>query len=124
MASARDWWHPDRPRWPLILFSAIMLIGLGRIFYGRGFVDHWGIYQRQAKKVDQVTPPNAAVLAEEPIYFFSRRIPPPGLELGLHPLTQFAARGRSPPAHPQHRKSVKRQVEEGEIRHRVQLRRR
>ena len=105
---------PDRPRWPLILFSAIMLIGLGRDLYGRGFVDHWGIYQRQAKKVDQVTPPNAAVLAEEPIYFFSRRIPPPGLELVYTHLLNL------PPAdaallHILSKKDIKRQVEEGKF---------
>ncbi|MGD1073731.1 MAG: hypothetical protein ABSB15_26775, partial [Bryobacteraceae bacterium] len=66
----------DRPRWPVILFSTFMLLGLGKNIYERGFVDHWSIFERQAKKVDQVTPANALILAEEPIYFFSRRIPP------------------------------------------------
>jgi hypothetical protein len=99
----------DRPRWAVILFSTFMLLCLGKNLYERGFVDHWAVYRKQAQKVDEVTPRNALVLAEEPIYFFTRRIPPPGFELAYTHLLNL------PPAeaallHIVNKDEVKRQV--------------
>ena len=41
----------------------------------------WSPYERIAKKIDEVTPRNAILFADESIYFLTRRVPPTGLEL-------------------------------------------
>ena len=75
-------WEPDQPRWALVAVSVIMLLGLGKALYDRDQVsDHWDSYERLAKKVDRVTPRDALLFADEPIYFLTRRVPPAGLEL-------------------------------------------
>ena len=72
----------QRP-WVLVSLVAIMFaLGLGRSLY-----DHhnaqgtWSSYESRAKLVDQVTPRGAPLYADEPIYFLTHRIPPPGFEL-------------------------------------------
>ena len=70
----------DRPRWPVLLVSVLFALGLGKSLYERRDLS-WSPYQRLASKVDQVTPRNALLLANEPIYFLTRRTPPPGFEL-------------------------------------------
>ena len=74
--------EPDQPRWAVVAVSVIMLLGLGKALYDRDQVaDHWDSYERVAKKVDEVTPRDALLFADEPIYFLTQRVPPPGLEL-------------------------------------------
>ena len=74
--------EPDQPRWAVVAVSVIMLLGLGKALYDRDQVaDHWDSYERVAKKIDEVTPRDALLFADEPIYFLTRRVPPPGLEL-------------------------------------------
>jgi hypothetical protein len=71
---------PDRPLWPVLLVSLLFALGLGKSLHDEPD-ETWRLYQQMANKVDQVTPPNALVLADEPIYFLTRRTPPPGFEL-------------------------------------------
>ena len=73
--------EPDKPLCAVLLVVALSLLGLGRSLYDRLEVGDWSSYERLAKKIDQVTPPNAPLFADEPIYFLTRRTPPPGLEL-------------------------------------------
>ena len=70
----------DRPRWPVLLVSLLFALGLGKSLYERRDV-RWSPYQRLASKVDQVTPRNGLLFANEPIYFLTKRTPPPGFEL-------------------------------------------
>ena len=72
--------EPDRALWPVLLVSVLFALGLGKSLYERRD-SSWSVYERQARKVDQVTPRNALLFADEPIYFLTRRTPPPGLEL-------------------------------------------
>jgi hypothetical protein len=72
--------EPDRALWPVLLVSALFALGLGKSLYERRDLN-WGQYERQARKVDQVTPRNALLFADEPIYFLTKRTPPPGFEL-------------------------------------------
>lgn len=75
-------WEADQPRWAVVAVGVIMLLGLGKALYDRDQVsDHWASYERMAKKIDEVTPREALLFADEPIYFLTRRVPPPGLEL-------------------------------------------
>jgi hypothetical protein len=73
--------EPDKPKWAVLLVVTILLIGLGRSLYDRLDIGDWSSYERLARKVDEVTPRNAPLFADEPIYFLTRRAPPPGLEL-------------------------------------------
>jgi hypothetical protein len=73
--------EPDHPWWPVLLVSALFVLGLGKSLYERRGDNNWGMYQRLADKVEQVTPRNALVFADEPIYFLTKRTPPSGLEL-------------------------------------------
>jgi hypothetical protein len=73
---------PDRPLWPVLLVCGLCAIGLIESLYSRRENDTWGTYERIALKIDQVTPRNALLFADEPIYFLTKRVPPPGYELG------------------------------------------
>ncbi len=72
--------EPDRALWPVVLVSVLFALGLGKSLYERREYN-WSPYERLARKVDQVTPRNALLFADEPIYFLTRRTPPPGFEL-------------------------------------------
>jgi hypothetical protein len=69
------------PRWPVAVAALLFTLGLTKALYERREMDNWGTYERLAAKLDQVTPPNAPVFAVEPLYFLTRRRPPPGYEL-------------------------------------------
>jgi hypothetical protein len=70
----------DRPWWPVLLVSILFAFGLGKSLYERR-ESNWRVYEKLASKVEEVTPRNAQVFANEPIYFLTKRAPPPGLEL-------------------------------------------
>ena len=72
--------EPDRARWPVLLIAVLFALGLGKSLYERRDLN-WREYERQASKIDQVTPRDALLFANETIYFLTRRAPPPGLEL-------------------------------------------
>jgi len=72
---------PDRPFWPVLLVSMLIVLSLGRSLYNDRENYTWSVYERVAREIDRVTPPNALLFADEPIYFLTRRMPPPGFEL-------------------------------------------
>ena len=101
-----------RPRWPVLVFAVLFVLGLGKTLYDRRDMDTWAVNQRLAAKVDQVTPPNEPIFATEPIYFLTRRTPPPGYELSYTHLVNL------PPAeaalmHILNDAEVKRQLQSG-----------
>jgi hypothetical protein len=59
----------------------LFAIGLGRAIYDDRDYTDWSTWQHIADKIEQVTPPNALLFADEPIYVLTRRTPPPGFEL-------------------------------------------
>jgi 4-amino-4-deoxy-L-arabinose transferase-like glycosyltransferase len=71
----------DRPLWAVLPVVVFLVFGLGRSLYDRRGVGDWSSYERLAKKIDEVTPRNSLLFADEPIYFLTRRVPPSGLEL-------------------------------------------
>ncbi|MEO8597785.1 MAG: hypothetical protein ABI759_30975 [Candidatus Solibacter sp.] len=103
----------ERSLWPVTLLSLLMLAGLARTLYDRSqTIDTWSSLEAVAAKVDQVTRPGAPVLTVEPIYFLTRRTPPPGYELSYSHLVTL------PPAeatllHLLNAAQVKRQVQSG-----------
>lgn len=103
--------EPDRPLWPVLLVSVLFTLGLAKSLHDEPD-ETWRLYQRMADKVDQVTPRNARLLADEPIYFLTRRTPPPGFEMS------YTHKVKLPPAeatlmHIVSESEVKRQVQSG-----------
>ena len=76
-------WRLDthsRPFWPLVVLTLLWCLGLAKTVYERRGSYTWPELEEVAAKVDQVTPPGAPLLADEHIYFLTRRTPPSGLE--------------------------------------------
>jgi hypothetical protein len=72
----------NRPVLTMALVTGFSAVALGKAtYYEIKDTNNWGTYERQAQKIQQVTPPNGLVFADEPIYFLTKRIPPPGYEL-------------------------------------------
>jgi 4-amino-4-deoxy-L-arabinose transferase-like glycosyltransferase len=72
--------NPDRPLWPATLLIALLCLGLAKTLYDDRHSYKWQDYQRIAAKVEQVTPSNASLWADEVVYFLARHPPPPGME--------------------------------------------
>jgi hypothetical protein len=103
--------EPDHARGPVLLVALLFALGLGKSLYERREL-RWSPYERLASKVEQVTPPNAPLFANDPIYFLTRRTPPPGFEL------YYTHKVNLPPAeaalmHIVTEAEVKRQVQSG-----------
>lgn len=83
------------PRWPVLVMALVLAVGLGEEMYERRDDHSWPELEKAARKVNEVTPPQGMLLADEPIYFLTRRVPPEGMEYGdTHKLklpTDFAA---------------------------------
>ena len=66
------------------MVAALFSLGLGKTLYEGRDSDSWSKYERVAVKLNQVTPPNEPFFAQEPFYFLTRRMPPPGYELNSY----------------------------------------
>jgi 4-amino-4-deoxy-L-arabinose transferase-like glycosyltransferase len=73
--------EPDKPLWAVLPVLLLMVLGLAKSLYDEREAGDWGAYERLAEKIDQLTPRNALLFADEPIYFLTRRVPLPGLEM-------------------------------------------
>jgi 4-amino-4-deoxy-L-arabinose transferase-like glycosyltransferase len=70
----------SRGFWPVLVLTILLCLGLAKAIYeGQGEYT-WQDLEDVARKVDQVTPPHASLLADEHIYFLTRRTPPSGME--------------------------------------------
>jgi hypothetical protein len=74
-------YYPDRPFSPVVIYGVLLSLGLAKSLYDDRDEVTWQDFQEIATKVDQVTPPNARLLADEHVYFLTRRPPPSGMEL-------------------------------------------
>lgn len=70
-----------QPIWVVLPIALFMLLGLGKYLYDEREAGDWSAYEHLAQKVNEITPRDALVFADEPIYFLTRRAPPPGLEM-------------------------------------------
>jgi 4-amino-4-deoxy-L-arabinose transferase-like glycosyltransferase len=70
----------SRSFWPIFALTVLLCLGLAKTLYERRDEYTWQYLEEVASKVDQVTPPHALLLADEHIYFLTRRTPPSGAE--------------------------------------------
>jgi 4-amino-4-deoxy-L-arabinose transferase-like glycosyltransferase len=70
----------SRPFWPVVVVAVLLCLGLAKALYERRDSYTWPDLEQVASKVDEVTAPRAPLLADEHIYFLTRRTPPEGLE--------------------------------------------
>jgi hypothetical protein len=74
-------YSPDRPFLPILVYGVLLSLGLAKSLYEERDDFTWADIEEIARKVDQVTPPNAVLYADESVYFVTRRRPPSGMEL-------------------------------------------
>jgi hypothetical protein len=72
--------HPQRAA---LALASFMLLALGRGIYSMRDNESWYGLMPAARKIEQVTPRDAPLLAQEPIYFLTGRTPPSGMEFGF-----------------------------------------
>jgi hypothetical protein len=70
----------SRPFWPVVVLTVLLCLGLAKKLYERRDDYSWHDLEEVAREVDQVTPPQAPLLADEHIYFLTRRTPASGAE--------------------------------------------
>ncbi len=70
----------SRPFWPVLVVTALLCLALTHALYSRRDDYTWRDLEDVAAKVEQVTPPQAPILADEHIYFLTRRTPASGTE--------------------------------------------
>jgi hypothetical protein len=70
----------NRPWWPTTILVGLLLLGYGRALFDERDSTTWADYEQIAKKVDEVTPKNGVIYADELVYFLLKRTPPSGME--------------------------------------------
>ena len=70
----------SRPAWPVLILTVLLCLGLGKALYERRDDYSWRDLEEVAREVDRVTPPHAPLLADEHVYFLTRRMPASGAE--------------------------------------------
>ncbi|HEY6988201.1 MAG TPA: hypothetical protein VH369_07455, partial [Bryobacteraceae bacterium] len=63
-----------------VLAIVFMALSCGQALLADRDSATWKNYENVARKTAEVTPPDATLYAEEPVYFLLRRTPPTGLE--------------------------------------------
>ena len=72
--------RPDRA-WPAVILLTILLsLGLARAIYQKHSSMTWKDFEHVAKRVQEITPAGQPFMADEFVYFLTRRQPPSGLE--------------------------------------------
>src|SRR5580704_6636794 len=65
---------------PIVGLTALLCLGLAKALYERRGDYSWQDLEEIARKVEQVTPPQEGLLADEHIYFLTHHTPPSGME--------------------------------------------
>jgi len=103
---------PDRPWRPVLIVCLLIGACLTKAMIESSDDITWRDVEQIAAKVNEVTPPHAVLFADEPTYFVTRHVPPPGMELeDSHKLDFPPAMARKLHVIPQ--KELDRQVEAG-----------
>jgi hypothetical protein len=104
---------PERPWPPAIFLTILFALGLLRAVYSKHESMNWPDFEEVSKKVQEVTPAGQPLLADEFVYFLTRRQPPSGMELeDSHKLNNLAA-DFAAALHVLPRKDLEKQVKQG-----------
>jgi hypothetical protein len=71
----------EMPLRPILGVALLLSLQVARALYDERSVVTWTHYERVARKVDEITPPGGALLADTQVYFLTRRRAPWGMEL-------------------------------------------
>ncbi len=104
----------DRPFVPALIVAILICLACAKALFDDRHAVTWYDYQEIARKVDQVTPRNGKIYADEMVYFLLKRTPPFGMEFS------YAHKLELPPAdqklfHLVSYKELKRQLQAGEF---------
>lgn len=97
IATAGFLWFAERlfpranPVWPTLILAGILVLEAGRFVYKDRDATTWKQYENIAAKIASVTPHQALVFADEPVYFLLHWIPPAGLEFSYARKLSFPA---------------------------------
>jgi hypothetical protein len=80
-AAISSFYAADRPWKPILALTFLLAFGLGKALYDERDTYTWSDLEKIAKKVNEVTTPQQALLADESIYFLTRHAPPSGMEM-------------------------------------------
>ena len=98
---------------PVAVLCVLAILGWGRTVYQRNRdLFRWSGYERIAAKINEITPPGAALLADDPVYFATRRTPPSGFELSYSHLIKLPPK-EAALFHILHNDDIKRLVQMG-----------
>ncbi len=70
-----------RPFRAVLALAGLLALGLGNALFGGRDDLAWKGFDEMLRLIERVTPRNGRLLADEPVYFLSRRMPPEGMEL-------------------------------------------
>ncbi len=105
-------WRSPRPWATAGPLSALLVLGIGQTLLSDDEGMRWRDFDELAKKVNEVVPANTRILADEHVYFLSRRTPPEGFEHeDSHKLKLPADQARR--LHVVNKDDVKKQVDTG-----------
>jgi len=97
---------------PVLLLTVLTAMGAGRAIYDNSEVYRWRDMQKVAAKIRQVTPPGAALYANEPLYFLMHWPPPEGMQFAYSRDLDLPA-AESAQLHIVRQKDLDKQVEAG-----------
>lgn len=72
--------NPARPLFAGFIVSVLLILSIARALFDDRDSVTWYDYEKIARKVDQVTPRNGTLYADELVYFLTQRPPPSGME--------------------------------------------
>jgi uncharacterized membrane protein len=111
-ALASSFGGKERPLKFVAVLAMLIVAGLSRFLYLDRDSVRWYQMESVARKVNEVTPPNEALWADEHIYFLTRRTPPSGMEFAYsHKISVPAKQAES--LHLLSNEDVKRQLAAG-----------
>ena len=82
---------PDKPFWPTLIVIVLVTLSIARALFDDRDSMTWGEYDKVARKVEEVTPRNGSLFADEVVYFLLHRIPPSGMEFSYSHKLQLPA---------------------------------
>lgn len=82
--------------WPVAILAIVLSLGLARSLYGERHELAWRDLEAVARKVNEVTPAQGTLWADEHFYFLTKRPPPEGMEFSYAQVIDIPAEAAGP----------------------------